>query len=588
MRIILHREVPDDTHLQAQWNALIDQMESAEVFYTYEWACAMQRAYASALVPFLVLGYEGENLIGVGSLATDPEQHTGSFLAGTTADYCDFLSHPSQRNQLVTAAFSELAKAGVRKIALANVPADSATVAALHAAAPMSGYRAYMRPAYLCAQLKLGTGDARMALKTTHVRKHMFRRSMNRLAKEGPVVLNHARTWREIEPILPSFSIAHVARFLATGRISNLAKASRRLFLEELAKAMSSSGWVTLTRLMAGEHAIAWNYGFQFRGSWFWYQPTFDTRQEALSPGFCLLTEIVSQACDDKKMQVVDLGLGAEGYKDRFANSTRATLHSTLDASLPRYMTTITRYRLAGFVKSFPPLDSMIRRVLSRLAGVRQRLRTSGLRGVVHWAGRRFWQRMSRRDEVFFYSWPGDALPGSGPAAFFQLVPASLEILAMTAIRYEDDTETHDYLLRAASRLRSGKSRGFALLDGDGVPVHLCWVSEFEGFFMDELNTRLTAPAPSADLIFDCWTPHAVRGRNYYAVTVGRVAQGLAREGRDAWIFSASTNAASVRGLEASGFVRRYSMLRRRVLTFETRTKVASSVSQPAEAVLRS
>jgi hypothetical protein len=298
----------------------------------------------------------------------------------------------------------------------------------------------------------------------------------------------------------------------------------------------------------------------------------------------------VAEACDDQEMHVVDLGLGAEGYKDRVANSTRATLHGTFNRSLAHHIATIARYRLAELVKSFPRLDAMIRRALRRIAGVRQRLRTSGWRGVVLLAGRRLWQWMSRRDEVYFYSWPGDALPGPGPAgtALFQLAPASLEILAMTAMRYEDDTETYDYLLRAANRLRSGKSRAFALLDGDGVPVHLCWVSEFEGFFMDELNVRLTAPGPGANLIFDCWTPRAVRGHNYYAMTVARVAQGLVREGRDPWIFSASTNARSVRGLESSGFVRRYSMLRRRVLTFETRTKVASSVPQSAEAAVRS
>ncbi len=72
--------------------------------------------------------------------------------------------------------------------------------------------------------------------------------------------------------------------------------------------------------LMVGDRPVAWNYGFQFHGSWFWYQPTFDSRQEENSPGQCLLLRIVTEACDMDGIKVVDLGLGAEGYKDRFGN----------------------------------------------------------------------------------------------------------------------------------------------------------------------------------------------------------------------------------------------------------------------------
>jgi len=46
-------------------------MEKPEVFYTCEWALAMQSAYQGALTPLLFLGYQGDDLVGVVSLATD-------------------------------------------------------------------------------------------------------------------------------------------------------------------------------------------------------------------------------------------------------------------------------------------------------------------------------------------------------------------------------------------------------------------------------------------------------------------------------------------------------------------------------------
>src|SRR5205823_2603809 len=161
-----------------------------------------------------------------------------------------------------------------------------------------------------------------------------------------------------------SFSRMHVARFLDTGRISNLCRPERRDFLKELAHQFSESSAVTLSQLTIGDRPIAWNYGFQFGGSWFWYQPTFDSKFEALSPGHCLLTHIVAEACDQNDMQVVDLGLGAEGYKERFANGTRATVHGTLNRSRLRHLLTIARYRASCLVQGSPQVESVARRAI--------------------------------------------------------------------------------------------------------------------------------------------------------------------------------------------------------------------------------
>ena len=574
MRIVLHREIPDDPHLQTQWNALIEQMESPEVFYTYQWSWAVQRAYASTLVPFLVLAYEGESLIGVASLATDPGGRTASFLAGTTADYCEFLSHPANRAPLADAVVSELKKAGIRRIQLANLPADSATAAAIRDAAKRSKYHAFFRTAYLCARVELGQREERVSLKSEHLRKTMFRRSLNRMGKEGIVALNHARSWNEVEAILPGFAVAHVARFLATGRISNLASAARRVFLEELAKALSCSNWLTLTRLMVGDQSVAWNYGFQFEGSWFWYQPTFDTKFEALSPGHCLLTHIVAEACDMNEMRVVDLGLGAEGYKERLANSNRMTLHGILSRSPIDHMIAVLRYRLSCLVKSSPRIEAMLRTTIARWRAIGSRAQKTGVRGLFSWGLKRVQQLLFLRDEVLFYSWPPDSSNGSR-ASRMSLVGVSLELMAAAAIRFEGDTDTYDYLLRSARRFRERKDRGFALLNSDGNPVHFCWVGEFEGFSMDELNTRLETPTLNAAMIFDCWTPVSARRHGYYALAVGLTAQTLVREGRDPWIFSAVKNDASIRGLEAAGFEPRYSLVRQRILMRQKITKLS-------------
>ena len=106
-----------------------------------------------------------------------------------------------------------------------------------------------------------------------------------------------------------------------------------------------------LTRLMVGDQAVAWNYGFQFERSLFWYQPTFDSRVEEHSPGYCLLSQMIIEACDEPALDVVDLGLGAEGYKERFANASRETRHLTLTTSRRRYIGAATRFKAAEAIK---------------------------------------------------------------------------------------------------------------------------------------------------------------------------------------------------------------------------------------------
>jgi CelD/BcsL family acetyltransferase involved in cellulose biosynthesis len=136
--------------------------------------------------------------------------------------------------------------------------------------------------------------------------------------------------------------------------------------MQELAKGLAGAGVVTLSLLKIGGRPVAWNYGFQFQGSWFWYQPTFDSREEENSPGHCLLSRIVMEACDMKTMAVVDLGLGAEGYKERFGNSTRQTLYVTLTKSRRHHIQQIARYRAASLLKGSPKLELFIRRLLRR------------------------------------------------------------------------------------------------------------------------------------------------------------------------------------------------------------------------------
>jgi CelD/BcsL family acetyltransferase involved in cellulose biosynthesis len=574
VRLVQLSEIPEDGNLRQQWNELVQRVDQPQVFYTYEWSLAVQRAYHAALRPLLLLAYEGESLRGIASLAVDVEGRRVSFLCATTGDYCDFISLPEHKSAFVGEVLAELKERGLGQVTLTNLPADSDTVAAIRRASMSNGYFCFARTAYMCAQVSLSQLERRPGEdKPVLPRKKMLRRFLNAMGREAPVRLEHARCWDSVAPILPQFMQSHVARFLATGRISNLAHPERRVFLQELAKLLSKPGWLALTRMMSGESAFAWNYGFEFHDTWFWYQPTFDSVLEKYSPGFCLLAKLIEEGVDNPALKTVDLGLGSEEYKERFANQTRETLYVTLRTSPLQHAREILRYRAAEMVKTSPRLEAGARATAARWRQLRKSVDRDGGAATLRRLVSRLGASLCSQAEVRFFEWCGpvhsDSRAALGATENVILYPLDLNQLASAASQYVDDESTLAYLLRSAARLREGNTEGFGLADAKGSLLHFAWVTAFDGLFLAELNAKVDGPSADCVMIFDCWTPVSARGRGYYGQTVSQIAKRMRDQGKTPWIFSAASNVASIRGLERAGFQRRYSLVRQRILGWQ-------------------
>jgi CelD/BcsL family acetyltransferase involved in cellulose biosynthesis len=566
MRIVRHEGIPDSQTFREQWDGLVHAMERPQVFYTFEWAQAVARAFGGTLKPLIFAGYRGEDLVGVVALAEDVQRKEASFLTASTADYCDFISSTADRKEFIEGVMEQLYELDLR-LSLASLPADAASADVLRSSGKKVGYSIFSRPAYLCAQVPLETESQRAQTRKSVRTK--LRRMSNATAGHGPLVTTHESDWNGFATEFPEFAIAHVQRFLAAGRVSNLGSQKRRTFLLELGKLLSAQGWLTLSTLKLSGRTIAWNYGFRFGGSWFWYQPAFDTEMAQLSPGSYLLCEILRRASDDPLIHTVDLGLGDEGYKDRYAKAGRQTLHITA-CSPGRKAVEVCRYRAAQFVRGSPRLESALRGCLAKVTGIRANISRNGIAKTFKDVSVRFRRSIAGANEVMFFEWAGPEPVPHG----FALQPLSLRLLANAAMAYEADSDTLNYLLRGAQRLSSGRDEGFALTTPEGIPVHFCWVSRFEGFTMSELHLQLREPAAQAVLLFDCWTPQSQRGQGYYGVSISNVAARLIDKGKRPWIFSGAMNVSSLRGIEKGGFVLRFSLKRRKLFGVTKTSKI--------------
>lgn len=582
LRLEVLREIPEQTELRERWNALVFRRERPQVFYTYEWALAVQRAYSESLRPMLFLAYDGSDcLCGVAALATDITGRQASFLCATTGDYCDFLCEPQRAAAFVGAVLGELRRQGIETCVFTNLPADSATVAEIGRSSSRHSFRRFTRTAYLCAQVSLARLDRRSESNPALPRKKMLRRFLNAMGREHPVRLDHGRSWNAVETILPDFMQSHVARFLIQGRISNIVSRERRIFLAELSKLLAEPGWLALTRMISGDRVVAWNYGFQFHNTWFWYQPTFDMTLEKYSPGFCLLAKIIEEAAADPAFRSVDLGLGAEEYKSRFANQVRPTLWIQLTSSVWRHAWAMARYRVGQALKKQPHIETTIRSLGKRFTAFRRRLQASGLRHTCVLAAKRALGVIASRDEVYFYEiTEGDVQLPAPPE--FSLATIDLNLLATAAMQRSQDEEALSYVIRCARRVRVDNGcAGFALTDENGDFLHFIWVRSFEGFRPWEEGGTVASPAPDSLVIFDSFTPVPHRAGDYHAHTLALVIARIRREGKRVWVSCASTDAASLRGLEKAGCVQSFSMLRYRLLWWQRTVQSNAALANP-------
>jgi len=578
LRLVLLREIPEDATLCLQWNDLVQRMERPQVFYTYEWSLAVQRAYHAILRPLLFLAYDGRDVLcGVASLAIELNGSGASFLCATTGDYCDFVSGPECRPSFIASVLKELRTQGIGEVTLTNLPADSDTVVAMQSVSKEFGYRCFMRTAYVCAQVALGKLERRpMDSKPVLPGRKMVRRSLSAMGREAPVRLDHSRTWAAVSPILSEFMEAHVARFLATGRISNMTRPERRQFLEELAKLIAPQGWLVLTRMMSGEKTLAWNYGFEFEGSWFWYQPTFETDLEKLSPGFCLLTKLIEEAAENPALTTVDLGLGAEEYKERFANQTRETLYVTLRTSATQHVREILRYRAAQIVRTAPRLEAFVRVALVHL-------RSDGVAGTLRVLAERVGEFLWWQREILFFEWSGAVVPELDAARVEVL---NLNQLASAAQRNFGEESSLHYLVRSALRLREKKAEGFGFVGAEGTLWGCVWSNSLEGFFLPELNAKVEAPSPDCVVLFDRWNPPNAPDDRCPVLTMRLIAGRIREQGKSAWTYSSANDVSLIQGLESTGFQPRHSVVCRRLLGWQTvTTKTSKSNSALASEV---
>ena len=153
-------------------------------------------------------------------------------------------------------------------------------------------------------------------------RKKSLLRHENWFKKNGELRIEHLSSKGEVLPHLDTFFNQHINRWSATSFPSLFLDKKQQLFYQSLVNIVSDCGWLRFTIVWWRDTPVSYHFGFNYKGSFIWYKPTFDISLSQFSPGEVLIRQLLLKAIEEDA-EIFDFGLGDEDFKKRFATNVR-------------------------------------------------------------------------------------------------------------------------------------------------------------------------------------------------------------------------------------------------------------------------
>ena len=275
---------------------------------------------------------------------------------------------------------------------------------------------------------------------------------------------------------------------------------------------------------------------------------------------------------------MVDLGLGAEEYKERFANQSRETLYVTLRTSATHDVREIARYRAAQIVKTSPRLETAVRGATTHLLRVKNKERRDGVTGAMSRVASRISEFLWSKTEILFFE--SEKMQPSQKWMRRELQPLSLDHLASAVAERFDNESFLEYLVGSAAHLREKDAEGFGLFDSAGSLLGCVWVASSRDSSCRS-STRGWTPRPRTASYSSISGASPPMLRTSTVKRFWPSVRNTCEHERRAWSYSAASNDDSVRRLKNAGFQPRYSLFCRRMFGWRTTSGKTSQANQP-------
>jgi len=296
-----------------QWSRLLTLGDTDVVFLTLVWQKAWWESFGRGEL-LLIAAKRDDQIMALAPLFSDSGMVF--FVGSGGSDYLDFLGDikdPCVLQALLKAARDQVPDfLGFR---FYHVPDKSRTGQLLQEVADGLGLVCFDEGSLPAPALDL-TKYPGIAEATT--KKKSLMRYENLFRREGNLRVQHLQDGPAILPNLDEFFDQHIARWERTPYPSLFLEQKQRIFYKRVASMATNSGWLRFTRLDWEGRAIAFHFGFCYRGNYLWYKPSFAIDLARRSPGMVLLRQLLLAAIEENA-ETFDFGIGDEAFKRRFA-----------------------------------------------------------------------------------------------------------------------------------------------------------------------------------------------------------------------------------------------------------------------------
>lgn len=332
------QEMPGTT---AQWNRLVQLDPDGSVFQTREWIETWWETFGLRDRLLMISVSEGDRLVGLMPLMRGvhgPEDEV-RFVGHGHADYMDVISAPGDRRRVIGAALDALAgEPDWAVLRLCNVPGGSPTAAALDRTCRAHGLRVLRDDDEICPTLVRDMPDRNHA---TLAKKYRVRRASNALRRMGALEVQDLTDRETARAHLDAFFDLHIRRWESTSTPSMFLDPANRRFYEGLTERMLPTGHLLFSMATLDQRPIAFHFGFDFGGRVLWYKPAFEPELARHSPGTVIIEHLLNHVRRHKR-QELDFTIGAEPFKQRYANAERININLRIYRKTSRYLASWT------------------------------------------------------------------------------------------------------------------------------------------------------------------------------------------------------------------------------------------------------
>ncbi len=302
--------------LVPEWLELLQRVPEHSIFQRPEWNIPWLKCFAINRKIYFLVVRDDAKLVGLAPIIIRERKFIKKFnvfefagAANYASDYADFIVENNREDVRDLIIDNLINNPDWNFIKLNNVPSNSDTVKKFELKLKYEIRTCTETPAFIINN----EADKQKLLSHKSLKRHF-----NGFMRDGSLKIHHLTETETILPYLDAFFEQHVERWGKRKKslfICNEQKEFYRLLVNELPKCKS----LVFTVLECGDDIIAFHFGLNYLGKFYWYKPSFNIKLRQRSPGEALLQSLFQYTVDND-LNVFDFTVGEEAFKYRFSN----------------------------------------------------------------------------------------------------------------------------------------------------------------------------------------------------------------------------------------------------------------------------